>query len=412
MHRLCVFSARWNVLTELIRRDTGAVIDGGECSLTRIVGIAVMLWLIVVCSFVRAAPEESPTAYEIVTAASVTVLPAPLQGFFETHLAALRQSATGKHATGSSGDGARESAGRHFVMLDIITDGHVRRFPQDRAEAMRLFKQRGVHDGGELPWVILDCYAALVRAFTSGASDALAQEAGTLLHFVTDAVLPFNTTGDRDGTGAGALHWFPTEAEAGSESHHTVRHRCQIVLLDRFRNRFDFEVRVFPGRRENISNPRQAVFDALFEAYDTIDRLVKIDAEVLAGLDIHDATTFAASADAYYQRLADRAAPIMETRLEAGALLGANLITAAWVEAGKPSIHTTPATSSVVRDRASPPKPVASPYVGSRNSTIFHKATCPHARRIKPENLVGFDSVGEAIRAGRTPCKTCKPEVP
>jgi len=48
-------------------------------------------------------------------------------------------------------------------------------------------------------------------------------------------------------------------------------------------------------------------------------------------------------------------------------------------------------------------------YVCSRNSDVFHRPDCPWARRIKPENLIGFGSRQEAIMAGKRPCKRCQP---
>lgn len=48
-------------------------------------------------------------------------------------------------------------------------------------------------------------------------------------------------------------------------------------------------------------------------------------------------------------------------------------------------------------------------YVASKNSKVFHKAECSSAKRIKPENIVGYNSRDEAIDAGKRPCKICKP---
>jgi len=48
-------------------------------------------------------------------------------------------------------------------------------------------------------------------------------------------------------------------------------------------------------------------------------------------------------------------------------------------------------------------------YVGSKNSKVFHKAGCKWAGKIKPENLVGYSSREEAVRAGRRPCMQCRP---
>ena len=59
------------------------------------------------------------------------------------------------------------------------------------------------------------------------------------------------------------------------------------------------------------------------------------------------------------------------------------------------------------------PDPALCPYVGSRNSEVYHLRDCTQALRIKPENLVGWESAELAEAAGRTPCKAClsaKPE--
>jgi hypothetical protein len=48
-------------------------------------------------------------------------------------------------------------------------------------------------------------------------------------------------------------------------------------------------------------------------------------------------------------------------------------------------------------------------YVASKNGKVFHKEDCQFAKRIKPENLVSYDTRDEAVKAGKNPCKTCDP---
>lgn len=60
-------------------------------------------------------------------------------------------------------------------------------------------------------------------------------------------------------------------------------------------------------------------------------------------------------------------------------------------------------------------EPVAKPpaakyeYVASKNSKVFHKVGCTFAERIKLENRVSYNDRNEAIKAGKRPCKRCKP---
>jgi len=48
-------------------------------------------------------------------------------------------------------------------------------------------------------------------------------------------------------------------------------------------------------------------------------------------------------------------------------------------------------------------------YVASNNSDIFHKPDCRWAKNISPDNLVTYKSRQEAVKAGKRPCKWCKP---
>ena len=48
-------------------------------------------------------------------------------------------------------------------------------------------------------------------------------------------------------------------------------------------------------------------------------------------------------------------------------------------------------------------------YVASKNSKVFHRPDCSSAKRISPKNLVGYNSREDAIKAGKRPCKICKP---
>ena len=90
----------------------------------------------------------------------------------------------------------------------------------------------------------------------------------------------------------------------------------------------------------------------------------------------------------------------------------------AWLAANPRRVQTPdandtgPVSLAVRKERA---KPAAKPavaeykYVASKNSNVFHRPQCSSAKRIKPENLVGYNTRDEAIKAGKRPCKICKP---
>ncbi|MCD4740021.1 hypothetical protein K8R43_02375 [archaeon] len=49
------------------------------------------------------------------------------------------------------------------------------------------------------------------------------------------------------------------------------------------------------------------------------------------------------------------------------------------------------------------------PLIASKYSDVFHRADCPHAQRIKLENIVYFETVEEAEAAGYRACMVCRP---
>jgi hypothetical protein len=48
-------------------------------------------------------------------------------------------------------------------------------------------------------------------------------------------------------------------------------------------------------------------------------------------------------------------------------------------------------------------------FLGSRHSNKYHYPSCRWAQKIKPANLVRFETPEAAIKAGYVPCKVCRP---
>ena len=78
---------------------------------------------------------------------------------------------------------------------------------------------------------------------------------------------------------------------------------------------------------------------------------------------------------------------------------------------GEPSVTNTRNNVSVTAPQGQVRSNVAASYkyVSSKNSQVFHNPNCRSAKRINPENLVGYNSKNEVIQAGKRPCKVCKP---
>jgi len=384
---------------------------------------AVILLSLISWSAAASPPEhpESSDPYEIAAAVAVPVLPTPLRTFFEAHSEALRKAASPGARIPSGSKVTSSDDQWHYVSLDVATGPAsrsesrpvggepspferrvaARLFPRERDKATALYESCGTREGGLLPWVVEDRCESLVRAFRHGEADKIVVEAGVLLHFAVDAAMPFNTT---------AVFTIPGPDPPPDNPLRRMQNRYHGDLVRRLRKRLDYEVRVSPDRLSPIQSALDATFEVLLDAHRVVDELILLDAGVAAELGVREDDALPAAREALADRLAERAAPILEARIEAGALLAADLIASAWTEAGKPELKTAAAVA--------PPSPAPAPhvatggFVGSRNSTVYHRSTCTHAAKIKPENRVTYESVEKAKAASRTPCKTCKPDVP
>ncbi len=69
-------------------------------------------------------------------------------------------------------------------------------------------------------------------------------------------------------------------------------------------------------------------------------------------------------------------------------------------EGTKPPVTNT---SPVTSDPTSSSTGQAGVYVGSKNSTLFHHASCASAKTIKVENQVWYTTYEEAVQADRSP---------
>lgn len=48
-------------------------------------------------------------------------------------------------------------------------------------------------------------------------------------------------------------------------------------------------------------------------------------------------------------------------------------------------------------------------FIASKTSDVFHKSDCRWAQNISADNIVKYESKDKAIKAGKRPCKWCKP---
>ncbi len=59
------------------------------------------------------------------------------------------------------------------------------------------------------------------------------------------------------------------------------------------------------------------------------------------------------------------------------------------------------------RNAVSAPVPVATSFIGNKESKVYHTPVCKLGSKTKPENKVVFATQEEAVKAGYAPCRIC-----
>jgi hypothetical protein len=373
-------------------------------------------------------------AQRIVVERAFAVLPGDLRPVFEGRMADLAERAVEPEF---AWDRQVETRGRqswHHLRLDAAAKNGstsarlaaAEGFPREEGEARRLFKSLGLSkEGGRLPWAVADLYAELTQAFESGDRDGILAASGYITHFAWDASQPFSGSLKHDGQQTGNLYLGASKLGDRFFAHQSVEQRLAGELVRRYRNRYLESVHVLPMNVKPAGDPVEAVFAQMISAAGRLDDLLEADRQITAQLGAVDGESFTKREDEYYELLDGRCGEVMVERLEAAAMLSANLIAGAWERAGRPvmsagtapperrAVETAPEAGSPPSGAPPAPQPAAAAgdgFVGSGKSAVYHRPTCEHAQKISASNLVRYVSVQEAESQGKRACRVCQPK--
>ncbi len=72
---------------------------------------------------------------------------------------------------------------------------------------------------------------------------------------------------------------------------------------------------------------------------------------------------------------------------------------------------TTPTAQATATAQSSSVQSYSGPFVGTKNSNVYHVPWCPEAKKISPEDRVTFNIAADANAAGYKPCTLCRPAI-
>jgi hypothetical protein len=263
-------------------------------------------------------------AHQYIMGRAIALLPAKIRPFFEAERASIVDRTVDPDLWRTAGwPGEAE---RHFVDLDAYGPYPFKDLPRDLDEAIKKYGREFVEKNGTLPWRTEEYYRRLVEAFEMKrpyARENIRFFSSVIAHYVSDGHVPFHSAVNYNGQLT--RQWG-------------IHSRFEAELFERYRTR----LRVVPRAIAPIQNPRDFMFDTLVESFPHVQTILDADRRAVSGRDVYD--------DGYFVTLFGRVRPILEERLAGSITAVASMISAAWAEAGHPSIpRQVPKTPEKVR---------------------------------------------------------------
>jgi len=247
---------------------------------------------------------------------AIDLLPRELKGFYEKNRDEIVARSIDPDLWRTAG---WDEDPNHFVNFGVREYGEFPfvALPRDLESAIDKFGMATLKRNGLLPWRARELFASLRRTFEGfkrgtlyGPTDVILFS-GAVGHYFQDANQPLHATNNYDGqlTGNSGVHA-----------------RFERDLVEKFLPR----LHVVPGAPSPMPNARDAAFDALLASYQTVDAIMKADAEAAAGRDVYD--------EEYFEKFFTRVHPILEDRLSAAITATASAFVGAWDQAGRPTV--------------------------------------------------------------------------
>jgi hypothetical protein len=277
-------------------------------------------------TLVRPAPAAAwgTEVHKFITARVIALLPAEIRPFFEKYSSMISEHSIDPDLWRTAG--FLEEPPRHFVDMDAYGPYPFKELPRDYDAAVKRYGLEFVTRNGTLPWRTEEMYKQLVDAFTQKAPYArenLKFFAAVMSHYVADAHVPFHAALNYDGqlTGQWGIH-----------------SRFESDLFARYQSR----LQLAPNVPAKVPGPRELMFDSLVVSFSYVQAILDADKAAVAGKDVYD--------DAYYDAFFGTVKPILERRLSDSIGDVVAVLTAAWIDAGRPAVPVdVPSTPRKVR---------------------------------------------------------------
>lgn len=267
------------------------------------------------------------TVHKFIADRAIVLLPPAIRPFFDMYRTTFVEHAIDPDTYRTMG--WTEEPPRHFLDMDAYGPFPFAALPHDFNQAVAARGADFVTKNGLLPWRTEQMYGRLREAFkqtTPYARDDIKLFSAVVAHYVGDAFQPFHAALNYDGqlTGQQGIHA-----------------RFETEMFDRYMDK----LRIAPEPIQPVASAREFTFAALTDSFTLVEPILAADRAAVHGKEEYD--------DAYFDAMLEKTRPMLEKRISQAITGVASVITAAWVEAGRPALPLEPPriVRKVRRDR-------------------------------------------------------------
>ena len=259
--------------------------------------------------------EASAWGFEVhrfIMARAIGLLPSEIRPFFQRYETTLVEHSIDPDLWRTAG--WDEEPPRHFLDLDAYGPYPFTKLPREFDEAVRQHGRDFVEKNGLVPWRSAEIYGRLVEAFTQKAGysrDNIKFFSSVLAHYISDAHVPFHAIVNYDGQQT--QQWG-------------IHSRFETELFERYGPK----LLIAPKPVRAVGPMRDFVFETLIESFPLAKEILDADKAAVAGKEMYD--------DQYFTTFFGKVRPILERRIADAITGSASAITAAWIEAGRPTV--------------------------------------------------------------------------
>jgi hypothetical protein len=271
----------------------------------------------------RPAAAWSLDVHRFIMARAIPLLPAEIRPFFEKYQAQIVEHAIDPDLWRTAG--WEQEPPRHFLDMDAYGPYPFKDLPREYDAAVQRYGREFVEKNGLLPWRTGEVYGKLVEAFAQKgfySRENIKFFSSIAAHYVGDAHVPFHAALNYDGQLT--QQWG-------------IHSRFESELFDRYKS----QLTIAPKPIAPVANARDFMFEALLASFPLVQPILDADKAAVQGRELYD--------DVYFGAFYEKVRPTLEQRLSDAITGIASVITAAWVEAGKPALPL---------EAASTPRPV------------------------------------------------------